>query len=277
MSASVSDFFWPSAPLADASAGRLPTVFHFIKRRRGHELEMHEGQNWRARRRAENTLKDSETELRALFEAMTDVVLVLDGRGRFLKIAPTDPSHLFKPPSELRGKTLHEIFTREQADFLLEHIRAEGARGLGWTRIRVAKESMMASILLVEDDDQLRTMLKELLTSSGYEVCEATNGTGVCEMYEKQHFDLVITDLVMPSIEGLEVIMDLRRIDRAVRIIAISGGGQNKAEDYLEIAQKLGAQFTLSKPFSNQEILGAVCLALETQAYSDPTVDGDLT
>src|ERR1700730_13821449 len=136
---------------------------------------------------------------------------------------------------------------------------------------------MMARILLVEDDDQLRTMLKVLLTHSGYEVYDATNGTGVCDMYEKQRFDLVVTDLVMPNIEGLEVIMDLRRLDRAVRIIAISGGGQGKAEDYLRIAKRLGVQLTLSKPFSNQEFLGAVCLALETQAYSDPTVDADLT
>jgi PAS domain S-box-containing protein len=84
---------------------------------------MHEEENRRAGRRAENTLKISETELRALFEAMTDVVLVLDSRGRFLKIAPTDPSHLFKPPGELIDKTLHEVFTRERADFFLEHIR----------------------------------------------------------------------------------------------------------------------------------------------------------
>ena len=68
----------------------------------------------------------------------------------------------------------------------------------------------------------------------------------------------------MPNIEGLEVIMDLRRIDRAVRIIAISGGGQSKAEDYLRIAQKLGARLTLSKPFGNQEFLDAVCRVLQT-------------
>ena len=122
----------------------------------------------------------------------------------------------------------------------------------------------MASILLVEDDDQLRTMLKELLMRSGYEVSEATSGVGVCDLYEKQRFDLVITDLVMPNIEGLEVIMDLRRIDRTARIIAISGGGQSRAEDYLRLAHKLVVQATLSKPFSNQEFLDAVGDVLET-------------
>jgi CheY-like chemotaxis protein len=123
---------------------------------------------------------------------------------------------------------------------------------------------MMATILLVEDDDQLRTMLKLLLTSSGYEVWEAPNGARVCSMHQEQRFDLVITDLVMPEIDGLEVIMELRRIDRKVQIIAISGGGQGAAHKYLRIAQKLGAQHTLSKPFGNQEFLEMVRLALET-------------
>ena len=118
----------------------------------------------------------------------------------------------------------------------------------------------MARILLVEDDDQLRTMLKLLLTSSGYEVWEAANGTRVSDMHQQQSFDLVITDLVMPEREGLGVIMELRRRDQNVPIIAMSGKGQ----DYLKIAQKLGAQVTLSKPFGDQEFLEAVRLVLET-------------
>jgi CheY-like chemotaxis protein len=130
--------------------------------------------------------------------------------------------------------------------------------------MRIERELTMASILLVEDDDQLRTMLKLLLTNSGYEVWEAPNGTRVCDMYQQQRFDLVITDLVMPDKEGLGVIMELRRRDQNVRIIAMSGGLQGRAEEYLRIAQKLGAQLTLSKPFGNQEFLEAVCLALET-------------
>ncbi len=122
----------------------------------------------------------------------------------------------------------------------------------------------MASILLVEDNDQLRTLLKLLLTSSGYEVWEAPNGTQVSAMYQQQHFDLVITDLVMPDTEGLSVIMELRRLDKNVRIIAMSGGGQGSAESYLSMAQKLGAHLTLSKPFGNQEFLDAVSSALES-------------
>ena len=141
--------------------------------------------------------------------------------------------------------------------------------------MEIERELMMASILLVEDDDQLRSMLKELLTRSGHEVAEAPDGRRVCEMHQEQHFDLVITDLVMPDIEGLAVIRELRRVDQNVRIIAMSGKRQGRAEEYLRVAQKLGAQLTLVKPFSNQEFLEAVCLALETQAPCDPIVDSD--
>ena len=63
------------------------------------------------------------------------------------------------------------------------------------------------------------------------------------------------SDLVMPETEGLEVIMELRRKDPDVRIIAMSGGGLGRAEEYLKIAEKAGAQLTLSKPFGNAEFL----------------------
>jgi len=121
----------------------------------------------------------------------------------------------------------------------------------------------MSRILVVEDDDQLRTMLKLLLTSAGHDVTEASDGAGVCDMHQRNPFDVIITDLVMPGIEGLGVITELRRRDPAVRIIAISGAGQGRAEEYLKIAKKLGAQLVLSKPFSNEEFLKAVSSVLE--------------
>ena len=74
------------------------------------ERELHEAENRRARRRAEDALKTSESEMRALFEAMTDVILVFDRDGRHLKVAPSRPAHIYKPAAERLGKTLHEIF-----------------------------------------------------------------------------------------------------------------------------------------------------------------------
>ncbi|MCA1816610.1 MAG: EAL domain-containing protein [Acidobacteria bacterium] len=75
------------------------------------------------RRQSQRALEASEAELRALFAAMTDVILVLDRDGRYLKIAPTNPALLYKPPAELLGKTLHETFPADEADFFLAHVR----------------------------------------------------------------------------------------------------------------------------------------------------------
>lgn len=75
------------------------------------------------RKQAEEKLRSSEAELRAVFGAMNDVILVLDGEGRFLEVAPTDPALLFRPPGELLGKVLHDIFPKEQADGFLASIR----------------------------------------------------------------------------------------------------------------------------------------------------------
>jgi len=123
----------------------------------------------------------------------------------------------------------------------------------------------MASILLVEDDDQLRQLLKTLLDGAGYQISEASNGKRVCEMYRQQPCDLVITDLVMPDMEGLELITELRRIDRNVCIMAISGGGRGEGDGYLKAARQLGAQYILAKPFDNDRFLEAVRLVLENQ------------
>ena len=120
----------------------------------------------------------------------------------------------------------------------------------------------MPCIFLVEDDAQLRAMLKEFLTGSGYDVSEFKDGRGVAEMYQQQLPDLVITDLLMPEKEGLELILDLRRIDRNVKCIAMSGRGPG--DIYLQTARKLGAAQILSKPFTQEEFLAAVRATLES-------------
>jgi PAS domain S-box-containing protein len=74
------------------------------------------------RKRAEQALKDSESEMQALFSSMTDVILVLDAEGRHLKIAPSKTSHLYKPAAERIGRTVHEIFPKETADLYLTTI-----------------------------------------------------------------------------------------------------------------------------------------------------------
>ncbi|MDQ6787931.1 MAG: response regulator [Acidobacteriota bacterium] len=116
----------------------------------------------------------------------------------------------------------------------------------------------MVNILLVEDEEQLRSMLKEVLQGAGHEVREAENGKVAMNLFARQPADLVITDLIMPEKEGLEIIRELKRSNLNVKIIAISGGGRNDAQDYLELARRFGADHILAKPFSNREILDVV-------------------
>jgi PAS domain S-box-containing protein len=75
------------------------------------------------RKRAAEALAASESELRALFAGITDIIFVVDAAGRFLRLAPTDPTYLYKPAARAIGKTLHEVFPKERADYFLEHIQ----------------------------------------------------------------------------------------------------------------------------------------------------------
>ncbi len=118
----------------------------------------------------------------------------------------------------------------------------------------------MARILLVEDDEAVRDLLRKTLVSAGYDVEEAPNGVVAVAAYRRQASDVVITDLVMPEKDGLEAIMELRRLDPAVKIIAMSGGGRSlgPGQLYLESARLFGALRTLAKPFTAQALLKAV-------------------
>jgi len=74
------------------------------------------------RKQAEEKLGASENELRSLFAAMTDVVFVLDGEGRYLRIAPTNPINLYRLPEDLLGKTVYEVLPKEPADYMMAKI-----------------------------------------------------------------------------------------------------------------------------------------------------------
>ena len=88
------------------------------------------------------------------------------------------------------------------------------------------------------------------------DVEEAANGAIGLQKCKEKRIDLVISDVIMPEKEGLEVIRELKRDYPAIKIIAISGGGHIGPVDYLEMAQKLGAHATLMKPFSHQQLMG---------------------
>ena len=116
----------------------------------------------------------------------------------------------------------------------------------------------MALILIIDDDNQFRAMLREMLERTGYKVVEASNGKEGIKLYREKATDLIITDLIMPEKEGIETIMELRRDFPDVKIIAISGGGRLDPEQYLSMAKGFGARYTFVKPVEREELLQAV-------------------
>ena len=133
----------------------------------------------------------------------------------------------------------------------------------------------MASILLIDDDDTLRTLTAEVLRQAGHTVHEAPDGKTGLRLYHAGPSDLIITDIVMPDLDGLELIRSLQHAQPRPRIIAISGNAQFSAPVYLPIARKFGAQRTLAKPVRPEVLLQAVAEVLAEPA--PPTVPSPIT
>ncbi len=123
----------------------------------------------------------------------------------------------------------------------------------------------MARILIVDDDKQIRSMLRQALERDNHEVMENSSGDGVSELYGEWRADLVITDIIMPGKEGLETIIELKGDYPDSKIIAISGGGSHvKSKNCLEAAQRMGAQQVFSKPVKLDILLKSVRELLAT-------------
>ena len=116
----------------------------------------------------------------------------------------------------------------------------------------------MPRILIIEDDNEVREYLESVLSRAGYEVQSASNGKEGVQLFQADPADLVVTDIIMPEKDGIEAIMDLRRANSELKVIAISGGGRAEPENYLHSARLLGANRTMKKPFTNQEMLEAI-------------------
>ena len=116
-----------------------------------------------------------------------------------------------------------------------------------------------ASILIIEDHASVRMLLARVLKDAGYHVCEAANGRQGLERFHAQPVDLVITDLEMPEMNGLEVILELTRAFLDVKVIAMSG----RSVDELQKARLLGARQTFPKPLDLPALLHAVQYELQ--------------
>lgn len=122
----------------------------------------------------------------------------------------------------------------------------------------------MATILIIDDDELMRTFLAESFADNGYDVRTAKNGKLGIDAYVESPTDLVITDLFMPEKDGVEVVRILTKHDPNVRILAMSGGDSaGGRKDVLEVLEDFGVQRTFGKPFKISEVLAAAAEALE--------------
>lgn len=120
----------------------------------------------------------------------------------------------------------------------------------------------MAHILVIDDDPVLRRVITLALEAAGHSVLRCENGRKAIDFLAHDHTDLLITDIIMPEVDGVETVRAARRLDPQLPILAISGGGSFDPGDYLGIAQTFGATATLPKPFRPAELVELVAKLL---------------
>jgi CheY-like chemotaxis protein len=120
----------------------------------------------------------------------------------------------------------------------------------------------MARVLVIDDDEEHRTLVREILSRAGHQIAEAAGGAQGLRLFGQVRPDLVLTDISMPGLDGHDVISALRVADAAVPIIAISGGGAVEKDELLIRAAELGAVEVITKPFDYTQLVGAVGRAL---------------
>jgi DNA-binding response OmpR family regulator len=126
----------------------------------------------------------------------------------------------------------------------------------------------MASILVVDDEPEVREAIRRVLERAGFEVAVAHSADGGLELVERDQPDVVVTDLIMPRVHGVDFIRALQERHSRVQVIAISGGGNFgplaykpdaiSTHAYLAAAREAGAQEVLTKPFDMADLLAAV-------------------
>ena len=122
----------------------------------------------------------------------------------------------------------------------------------------------MAQVLVVDDEDQMRKLIRLVMEQEGHTVVEASNGKKAIQHLQEAEIDLVISDVVMPDMDGLELIREVRRTHRGVKLLAISGAGKEGPGLYLNIAEHFGADAILMKPFTPDQLIEKVDALLRT-------------
>jgi len=121
----------------------------------------------------------------------------------------------------------------------------------------------MNTILLVEDDPACATMLRTALNAFGHQVVLAPDGRQALRLFDPLAMNVAVVDLMLPEMDGMELILKLQEREPSVRVIAMTGGGRGKPEAYLRMAERLGAVKSIAKPFPLEDLRQAVAECLD--------------
>ncbi len=116
----------------------------------------------------------------------------------------------------------------------------------------------MASILVIDDQEPIRRIVRRALENERHAVLDASDGELGMQILERETVDVVITDIFMPGLDGIQTLREIRRRFPAVRVIAMSGGDSTGLLDLRKDAELLGAVKSLQKPFTAREIVDVV-------------------
>lgn len=116
----------------------------------------------------------------------------------------------------------------------------------------------MADIMVIDDDTQALALIRNMLETAGHSVTAVSSGGIALKTFNSFQTDIVVTDIVMPDIDGLEVIVQIKKNNPSTKVIAVSGGGRVVRADFLSMAKSVGADVILRKPFTQEDLLTAV-------------------
>jgi CheY-like chemotaxis protein len=117
---------------------------------------------------------------------------------------------------------------------------------------------MAAHILLIEDEPILRAVLTKRLEMLGFTVSAAEHGRKALALFAEKTADLVVTDILMPEVDGFQTIIQLRQREPKLPILAMTGGGELDPDFYLRIARGLGSTQLLRKPFLFEDLYNVI-------------------